>query len=147
MIQQRKTEGDAITHIIQQKLQQIQSIIDNVKQKTQSLQQEYHQKLKKRFAELAVEVDPQRLEQEIIFYLQKADIDEEIDRLQVHINAFNKQLTSNQAVGRRLDFLIQEMNRESNTLGSKAFNAEVSHIAVELKVLIEQIREQIQNVE
>lgn len=143
----REVEGTAITEVIQQRIQQMQVLMDQIKQQIHNIRQAYETKLKKRFEELQVEVDPMRLEQEILFYLQKSDIDEEMDRLQVHVNEFSKQLTSNTAIGRRLDFLLQEMNREVNTLGSKAFTADISHIVVDLKVFIEQIREQIQNVE
>lgn len=143
----REIEGQAIGEVIHARLEQMQQLRDKIKQQSLILHNSLNTKLKKRFEEIAIEVDPQRFEQEIVFYLQKADIDEELDRLQVHINEFTRQLNTGSAVGRRLDFILQEMNREANTLGAKAFSAEISHIVVDVKVLIEQMREQVQNVE
>ena len=100
-----------------------------------------------RLAEAKVELDPARIEQEIVLLAQKIDVAEELDRLEMHISETNKIMKKGGACGRRLDFMMQEFNRESNTLGSKSINAEVTQSAVELKVLIEQMREQIQNIE
>ncbi|MGL4794498.1 MAG: YicC/YloC family endoribonuclease, partial [Aeromonas jandaei] len=105
------------------------------------------QKLTDRLAEAKVELDPARIEQEIVMLAQKIDVAEELDRLEMHISETNKIMKKGGACGRRLDFMMQEFNRESNTLGSKSINAEVTQSAVELKVLIEQMREQIQNIE
>ena len=143
----RSVEGTAIAKTIQQRIKEMQTLLDQVKQQTLSIRIAYETKLKSRIEELSIDIDPYRLEQEIVFYLQKADIDEEIDRLQVHFDEFNRRINDDTAVGRRLDFILQEINREINTLGSKAFNTTVSQMVVDLKVLTEQIREQIQNVE
>jgi len=94
-----------------------------------------------------VKLEHDRLEQEMLLLAQKMDVAEELDRLEAHINEVKRVLDESQPVGRRLDFLMQELNREANTLGSKAANVDVSNASIELKVLIEQMREQIQNIE
>ena len=104
-------------------------------------------KLDARIADLAQAADPGRVEQELVLWLQKLDVDEELDRLDSHVVEIRRIFTQDQPVGRRLDFLLQEFNREANTLGSKSVDARTSNIAVELKVLIDQIREQVQNIE
>jgi uncharacterized protein (TIGR00255 family) len=98
-------------------------------------------------AALSTPVDPTRLEQEIVLLAQKLDVSEELDRLTAHLAEFRDNLKSDAPVGRRLDFLVQELNREANTLASKSADAETTRHAVDIKVLIEQIREQVQNVE
>src|SRR5690606_14463974 len=104
-------------------------------------------KLQARLAELAQGADPARVEQELVLSLQKLDVDEELDRLSSHIDEIRRVFRQKEPVGRRLDFLLQEFNREANTLGSKSVDARTSNAAVELKVLIDQIREQVQNIE
>jgi uncharacterized protein (TIGR00255 family) len=104
-------------------------------------------RLQERLAALTGEGNPERLEQEIALLLQKMDVAEELDRLQSHVEELTNALTAEEAVGRKLDFLMQEFNREANTLSSKSQDVETTRSAVELKVLIEQMREQIQNVE
>ena len=104
-------------------------------------------KLDARIADLAQAADPGRVEQELVLWLQKLDVDEELDRLDSHVVEIRRIFTQEKPVGRRLDFLLQEFNREANTLGSKSVDARTSNIAVELKVLIDQIREQVQNIE
>jgi uncharacterized protein (TIGR00255 family) len=104
-------------------------------------------KQKERLAKLDVEADPERLEVELALLATKIDVDEELDRLDSHLIEIRDALKSKKAVGRRLDFLMQELNREANTLGSKSADTETTKAAVDLKVLIEQMREQIQNVE
>jgi len=106
-----------------------------------------HAKQRERLERLDVEADSARLEVELALIAQKLDVDEELDRLDSHLAEIRQVLTSDEPVGRRLDFLMQELNREANTLGSKSADAETTKAAVELKVLIEQMREQIQNVE
>jgi len=145
--QSRVQEGIAITAMIEQRLVNIEKLTRQVTQLIPEIQKTYQQKITEQLQTVTVQADPQRLEQEIIFYLQKTDIYEELDRLQVHVYELKKQLTAQSPVGRRLDFILQEINREVNTLGSKTFSAEISSIVIELKVLIEQIREQVQNVE
>ena len=105
------------------------------------------QKLESRLAELGSSLDPGRLEQELVIWLQKLDVDEELDRLDSHLSELGRVLKHKEPVGRRLDFLLQEFNREANTLGSKSVDVRTTNIAVELKVLIDQIREQVQNIE
>ncbi|HEY7906651.1 MAG TPA: DUF1732 domain-containing protein, partial [Wenzhouxiangella sp.] len=104
-------------------------------------------KIESKLATLDVSVDADRMEQEVALLLQKSDVDEELDRLDVHVKEIRRVMGLDEACGRRLDFLIQELNREANTLGSKATLVETSQASVELKVLIEQLREQIQNIE
>ena len=108
---------------------------------------DHQQRLKERIAELAVDLDPERLEQEMVLLAQKSDVAEELDRLESHVVEVRSVLQRDEPVGRRLDFLMQELNREANTLGSKSINSETTNHSVELKVLIEQMREQIQNIE
>ncbi|HKJ75929.1 MAG TPA: DUF1732 domain-containing protein, partial [Gammaproteobacteria bacterium] len=105
------------------------------------------ERLQQRFAELKAEVDPERLEQEFAALVQKSDVDEELDRLEAHLAEVRRVLDGDQPVGRRLDFLMQELNREANTLSSKSPDTAITQAAVELKVLIEQAREQVQNIE
>ena len=104
-------------------------------------------KIETRFAEMQAELDPQRLEQELVLLAQKSDVAEELDRLSTHVNEVRRVLKAGGAAGRRLDFLMQELNREANTLGSKAFDPRSTQAPVNLKVLIEQMREQVQNIE
>jgi uncharacterized protein (TIGR00255 family) len=104
-------------------------------------------KQRERIERLDVAADPARLEVELALVAQKLDVDEELDRLDSHLSEIREALTTGEPVGRRLDFLMQELNREANTLGSKSADAQTTKAAVELKVLIEQMREQIQNVE
>jgi len=105
------------------------------------------QKQRERIERLGVDADPERLEVELALIAQKLDVDEELDRLNSHITEIRETLAKDEPVGRRLDFLMQELNREANTLGSKSADTETTTAAVELKVLIEQMREQVQNVE
>ena len=105
------------------------------------------EKLRARVEELKVQLDPQRLEQELVILAQRLDVAEELDRLDSHLKEFGDTLKGSEAVGRRLDFLMQEFNREANTLGSKSQDAAITQQVVDLKVLIEQMREQVQNLE
>ena len=111
------------------------------------IQRRYQKKLRDRLDEINIDVNNDRLEQELVHLAQKMDVDEELDRLDSHLKEINEVLQREEAVGRRLDFLMQELNREANTLGSKSFDAASTKASVELKVLIEQMREQIQNIE
>ena len=105
------------------------------------------ERLAARLDELTAELDPQRLEQEIALLAQKLDVDEEMDRLGTHLDEVDRVLQQAEPVGRRLDFLMQELNREANTLASKSIDSETTAVSVEMKVLIEQMREQVQNIE
>ena len=143
----RQREGDALAQLIEQRLASISDIVTDIRSKMPSIVTAQRDKLKQRLAELQVELDPSRLETEIALIAQKADVDEELDRLDTHVKEVRRVLKKGGASGRRLDFFMQELNREANTLSSKAVVAESTQAAVELKVLIEQMREQIQNIE
>ena len=147
LIQNRQSEGSRINSVIEDRLTKIEALTKEAQALRPEAAQRLRDKLTQRLQELQVEVDQQRLEQELVFAIQKLDIDEETDRLASHVAAMREALQRNDAIGRRLDFLTQEFNREANTLGSKSQDAQLTAIAVELKVLIEQIREQIQNIE
>lgn len=143
----RQQEGGALQAFIQQRLDRIAEITAEIRQHLPAIMAQQKQKLQTRIDEAKAELDPGRLEQEVVLLLQKADVDEELDRLQTHVGEVTRTLNQKGSVGRRLDFLMQELNREANTLSSKAVDTDITQIAVELKVLIEQMREQIQNIE
>lgn len=143
----REREGRALAALIEDRLVAIEGIIAEVRAVLPELRSAMRRRIETRFGELKVEVDPARMEQELVLLLQRADVDEELDRLATHVAEARHSLKRGEAVGRRLDFLLQEFNREANTLGSKAVDARLTQASVELKVLIEQIREQVQNIE
>lgn len=143
----RSREGEKLASIILEKLASIESEVKNIRERYPNLIKLAQEKLQQKFQELLTKCDPQRLEQEFIIHAQRADITEEVDRLIMHIGETRRVLNQGGAVGRRLDFLMQELNREANTLGSKSIDDKTSHASVEIKVLIEQMREQIQNIE
>ena len=146
-IAMRGREGENLQAIIQQRLDSIAEIAQRVQQQMPEVLQWQKDRLQQRFEELNLQLDPQRLEQEMVLTAQRVDVAEELDRLQVHVKETSSILKKGGAVGRKLDFMMQELNRESNTLASKSINADITNSAVELKVLIEQMREQIQNLE
>ena len=146
-VESRQSEGDKLKAVIEQRLEGIQNEVTKVRAFMPQILDWQRQKLIDRLAEAKLELDPTRVEQEIILLAQRIDVAEELDRLGMHIAETRKILKKGGACGRRLDFMMQEFNRESNTLGSKSINAETTQSAVELKVLIEQMREQIQNIE
>lgn len=143
----REREGAAIHSLIESRLCAIESEIAIVQARLPQIVKHYRERLLARLLEAQIEPINERLEQELIIFVQKMDVAEELDRLVAHITEIRRVLNSGGAVGRRLDFLMQELNREANTLGSKAVTADSSLSSVELKVLIEQMREQIQNIE
>lgn len=145
--EQREKEGAHLKTFIEQRLDSISKIVDDIKHAMPDILQSQHNRLKDTLAELTESLDPARLEQEMVLLAQKADISEETDRLQAHVQEVRHILGQAGAVGRKLDFLMQELNREANTICSKAVVIETTLNAVELKVLIEQMREQIQNIE
>ena len=147
LIAHREREGQALKGLIEQRLDAILAIVAQVQKNLPSILAQQRQNLQDRLAELATELDPQRLEQEIALLANKADVAEELDRLVTHVEEVRHTLQQKQAIGRRLDFLMQELNREANTLSSKSIVTETTLNAVELKVLIEQMREQVQNIE
>lgn len=146
-IEARATEGDALKALIEQRLDGIEKEAAAVAEKMPAIVEWQREKIQSRFEEAKVELDPTRFEQEMVMLAQKIDVAEELDRLNAHVKETRNILKKGGACGRRLDFMMQEFNRESNTLGSKSINSEITQSAVELKVLIEQMREQIQNIE
>lgn len=146
-IAMRAREGEKIQQLIEQRLAAIHIESDKVRGQMPQIIQWQRERLLQRFEEVNLQPDPTRLEQEMIMLAQRIDVAEELDRLQSHVKATHTILHKGGAVGRKLDFMMQELNRESNTLASKSINADVTASAVELKVLIEQMREQIQNLE
>ncbi|MDD0824058.1 YicC family protein [Mannheimia sp. AT1] len=146
-IAMRAREGENVQNLIQQRLDAISVEASKVQALMPEILQWQKDRLQQRFDELNLQLDPQRLEQEMVLLAQRVDVAEELDRLQLHVKETSNILKKGGAVGRKLDFMMQELNRESNTLASKSINAEVTNSAVELKVLIEQMREQIQNLE
>ena len=146
-IAMRGREGEKLNDIIQQRLDAIAVEADKVRSQTPAVLQWQRERLLQRFEDAQLNLDPQRVEQEMILLAQRVDVAEELDRLQMHVKETTNILKKGGAVGRKLDFMMQELNRESNTLASKSINADITASAVELKVLIEQMREQIQNLE
>jgi uncharacterized protein (TIGR00255 family) len=143
----REREGGNLATVITERVEGIARIAAEVRTLMPVIRAGQRQKLEARLADLAQPADQGRLEQELVLWLQKLDVDEELDRLDSHVVEIRRVLAQNDPVGRRLDFLLQEFNREANTLGSKSVDTRSSHAAVELKVLIDQVREQIQNIE
>ena len=146
-IAMRGREGEKLNDIIQQRLDSIAVETDKVRSQMPAVLQWQRERLLQRFEDAQINLDPQRVEQEMILLAQRVDVAEELDRLQMHVKETTNILKKGGAVGRKLDFMMQELNRESNTLASKSINADITASAVELKVLIEQMREQIQNLE
>lgn len=147
LIDNRAREGAELAVYINQRLDAIAAEVVSVREQLPNILQAQREKLQTKIAALDVELDPDRLEQEIVLMAQKADVDEELDRLDTHITEVRRTLKQKNSLGRRLDFLMQELNREANTLSSKSVVSETTQAAVELKVLIEQMREQVQNIE
>lgn len=143
----RETEGDALQKLIIQRCDDIAAISEEVRGRMPDILAQHQQRMLDRVGELQVELDPERLEQELVLLAQKSDVAEELDRLDSHVAEVKQVLQRDEPVGRRLDFLMQELNREANTLGSKSINTDTTNHSVQLKVLIEQMREQIQNIE
>ena len=145
LIATRQREGQELFGFISKRIEAVREIVSSVRMPDIMARQQ--QALRDRLDTLKVDLDPARLEQEIVIYAHKCDIDEELDRLETHLNEVERVLRLAEPSGRRLDFLMQELNREANTLSSKSIVAETTLNAVDLKVLIEQMREQIQNIE
>ncbi|MBV0933935.1 YicC/YloC family endoribonuclease [Marinobacterium weihaiense] len=143
----REREGAELSQLIHQRLDAIDAIVADVRRMMPQILQGQRDTLQQRLAELSGELDAGRLEQEVVLLAHKADVDEEVDRLNTHVQEVRRVLKGKGPIGRRLDFLMQELNREANTLSSKSIVAATTRSAVELKVLIEQMREQIQNIE
>ena len=143
----RGREGERTAAVLTDRAGQVASIVAELRKRQGAMTSALRDKLRARVEELKVQVDAQRLEQELVMVAQRLDVAEELDRLTSHLKEFSDTLKSGEAVGRRLDFLMQEFNREANTLGSKSQDAAVTQQVVDLKVLIEQMREQVQNLE
>ncbi len=147
LVATRKREGKDLEGFLQQRIDSIRDVVADTRGKMPDILAAQRQNLLDRLEELKAELEPTRLEQEVALLAQKADVDEELDRLDSHLGEVERVLRASGQKGRRLDFLMQELNREANTLSSKSIVAETTRGAVELKVLIEQMREQIQNIE
>ena len=145
--QQRSQEGEKLAAMIRQRAEAMRAQLHELREQLTELLAAHRARLLERFSALDIEADPVRLEEEIVYVLQRADVDEEMDRLDAHLDAIETALAGNGPCGRRLDFLMQELNREANTLGSKSTALSTTNTSVDFKVLIEQMREQIQNIE
>ena len=143
----RRREGEKLAEMVQSRLVLVREQVAALRERLPELIQQQRARIVGRIEELDIEMDHNRLEQELVHMAQKADVDEELDRLEAHVTEVERTLTKGGPCGRRLDFLMQELNREANTLSSKSFASSTTQSAVELKVLIEQMREQIQNIE
>lgn len=143
----REREGARLRDMLIERLDAMQEIVAKVRSRIPEIIAQQREKIIEKLAELDVKLDEARLEQEAALLVQKMDVDEEMDRLATHIDEVRRNLGGDKPIGRRLDFLMQEMNREANTLGSKSIDIDTTRASVDLKVLIEQMREQIQNIE
>ncbi len=146
-IETREREGDKTAKMLTDRCDAIDKIVEQVRVLRPVLIERQHAKLIAKIEELNVEHDTGRLEQELVYIAQRLDVEEELDRLTAHLSELRDILKRNEPVGRRLDFLVQEFNREANTLSSKSSDAETTALSVDLKVMIEQMREQVQNIE
>jgi uncharacterized protein (TIGR00255 family) len=147
LLKMRQREGQQLSLLMQQRCQQMQILAEQAKKRMPEVLQLIRERIIQRIETLVAEPDFDRIEQEMVLLTQKLDVAEELDRLETHITEVSNVLQQDQPVGRRLDFLMQEMNREANTLGSKSADKAMTQYSIELKVLIEQMREQVQNIE
>ncbi len=147
LVATREREGARMAEVIRDRCRAMRERVRMVQRRLPQVLAEVRERLERRLAELSTPLDPGRLEQEMVILAQRLDVDEEMERLAAHLDELERVLDQGGAVGRRLDFLMQELNREANTLTSKTSDVEVTRHAVEMKVLIEQMREQIQNLE
>lgn len=147
LVEARGREGTALADALGERLDGLEAGLARIRERLPEVRQGFRDRLEEKLGELRERVDPDRLEQELALAAQRMDVDEELDRLATHAAETRRTLDEGGAVGRRLDFLMQEMNREANTIGSKSADAEVSQAVVDLRVLIEQMREQAQNIE
>ncbi|MEO1766344.1 YicC/YloC family endoribonuclease [Thiobacter aerophilum] len=143
----RAREGEKLRTLIETRVAAMRQLAEQVRPRLPAVVAALKEKLAARLREAGAVADDERLRQEVVLFAQRVDVDEELSRLLTHLAEVERVLAKGGAVGKRLDFLMQELNREANTLGSKSMDAEVSQIAMELKVLIEQMREQVQNIE
>ncbi len=143
----RAREGDKLKKLILDRIHQMEALVEKVKPLLPSLAKEYQAKLENKLQETLKSIDPERIAQELVLFTQRVDVDEELSRLTAHVSEVKRILSGDAPAGKRLDFLMQELNREANTLGSKSVSTQTSQVSMELKVLIEQMREQVQNIE
>jgi uncharacterized protein (TIGR00255 family) len=147
LIAARAREGEELKQLLLQRIHSLQFALKQAKDHLPQVLKDQQERLVKRFTEAKIDLDAIRLEQEMMFFAQKIDVAEEMERIAMHLQEAIRILEEGGVVGRRLDFLLQELNREANTLGSKSPDPLLSHLSVEMKVLIEQMREQVQNIE
>ncbi len=147
LVATRAREGERLANLIRERCDRLLASVVCVRERMPQVMEEVRRRILDRLDEVRAELDPNRLEQELALLAQRLDVDEEMDRLQAHVQEVRAVVASAKPVGRRLDFLMQELNREANTLGSKSSDLVVTRLAVDMKVLIEQMREQIQNLE
>lgn len=143
----RAREGGNLKNVILDRVTQIEQLVERVKPMMSTTVQEYRSKLEAKLADVVKSLDEERIAQELVLFMQRVDVDEELSRLTTHVAEIRRILNHNSPAGKRLDFLMQELNREANTLGSKSVSVQTTQVSMELKVLIEQMREQIQNIE
>jgi uncharacterized protein (TIGR00255 family) len=147
LVAARAREGVRLRELLEQRCSALETLVAQVRARLPEVQARIRAKLNERLADLQINVDHDRLEQELALILQRLDVDEELDRLAGHVVEIRRVISGNEPAGRRLDFLMQELNREANTLSSKSQDLETTRSAVDMKVLIEQMREQVQNIE
>lgn len=147
LIASREREGEKLAAMIEQRSSTMESLVVQAREKMPEIINAWREKLQARLQQASIEVDAERLEQEIVLLANKTDVDEELDRLSMHLEEVQRVLGEDQPIGRRLDFLMQELNREANTLGSKSVHVDSTRASVDMKVLIEQMREQVRNIE
>jgi len=147
LVATREREGARLAELIRTRCDQLEVQVEKARQRMPQVIEAIRERLRARLEEVVQNLDEERLEQEMVLLAQRLDVDEEMDRLATHLQEVKRVLDLDEPVGRRLDFLMQELNREANTLGSKSADAETTAISVEMKVLIEQMREQVQNIE
>ena len=144
---QRRHEGEKIKQLLLGRAQEIKKLVQEVREILPQVTTQFRENFQEKLAQMDVDIDSHRLEQELVIFLGKQDIAEELDRLNVHLEQVRNVLVSRKTAGRRLDFLMQELNREANTLTSKSIDVRLNNASVQMKVLIEQMREQVQNIE
>ncbi len=147
LVGERSREGDQLAAMVRERVDSIRGLLAALQEHLPTIRAQQRQRLLDRLEDAGVEPDARRLEEELVYVAQRSDVDEEMDRLGAHLEAILVALDGNAPCGRRLDFLMQELNREANTLSSKATSLTTTNTAVEFKVLIEQMREQVQNIE
>lgn len=147
MVAARREEGEKLARMVASRVEQMRALLAELKAHLDVLKAAQQTRIRERIEQVSSQPDEKRLEEELVYYAQRSDVEEEIDRLEAHLGAIDDALASDKPCGRRLDFLMQELNREANTLSSKSTALTTTNTAVEFKVLIEQMREQIQNIE